>query len=225
MSTSGSTAFSPSTGELVMQAFRRIGVPRVAITSEMLLDARNELNLLGSEWANGGPNLWAVDLVGPVALVQGQRTVALDPSTVDVLDLWLTIPNGPDRTLASIGRSDYASQADKLRQGQPSCFWLDKLTVPVLTLWPVPDGPYTLSFYRSRQIQDASLAGATTPDAPFRFLDALVWCLAERLAFLYASDKLAVVGPRAMSALALARAADTEDAPVVMAPSLAGYFR
>lgn len=224
MSTSGTFGFAPSVGEVILQAYRRIGVRRVAITNEQMLDARMELNLLASEWSNGGPNLWAVDLQGPFTLSPGQATLTLDPATVDVLDLWITV-NGVDRTLASISRTAYAEQAAKSQQGQPSSFWLDKAAPMTLTLWPVPDAPYTLSFFRSRQTQDAVTAGCVAPDTPFRFLDALVWCLADRLAFIYDKSQLAETAPRARQALMDARAEDTEDAPVAFTPALGGYFR
>ena len=226
MSTTGTFGFAPSTGELVMQAFRRIGKSRAELTAEMLFDARQELNLIGSAWANRGPNLWAVDQIA-VPLIAGQAAYAIDPATVDILDARITVPGPADQVLAPISRGDYAAYPNKAQTGRPTVFWLDRLAQPVLTLWPVPDanGPYVLSFFRARQMQDATLGGATTPDVPYRGLDALCWALAENLSYLYAPDRTAIVGAKAQAALAEMRDEDVEDAPMVFAPSLRGYYR
>lgn len=226
MSTSGTFAFAPSTGELILQAFRRIGIARVAITAEQMLDARMELNLMGSAWTNTGPNLWAVDQQ-TAPLIQGTATYALDPATVDILDAWISMPDGTDRIITSVSRSTYVSYAVKTQLGQPTTFWLDRLTSPTLTLWPVPDGngPYILNFMRAHQTQDAVTAGGLQPDVPYRFLDALCWGLAERLAYIYAESKVPLVGVRAQRAIADAQIEDTEDAPVMITPAMGGYFR
>ena len=226
MSTTGTFGFAPSTGELVMQAFRRIGKSRAELTAEMLFDARQELNLIGSAWANRGPNLWAADQQ-TVPLIAGQAAYAIDPATIDILDARITIPGPIDRVITSISRQDYAAYPNKAQVGQPTVFWLDRLAAPVLTLWPAPDanGPYVLSFYRARQMQDAALAGGTTPDVPYRALDALCWALAASLAYLYGRDKVGDTEAKAQRAVAEMRDEDVEDAPLVFAPNLRGYYR
>lgn len=217
--------FSLSNGESILHAFRRIGIARSAVDNDKLVDGRIELGLLASDWVNKGPSLWTVEQVS-TPLSAGVATIALDPSTIDLLDVWLTI-GGVDRPLAPISRSDYAAQANKAQQGAPTAFWFDKIGAPTLTLWPVPDagGPYTLSYFRFRQMADAALPGGQAPDVPFRMLDALIWDLASRLAFIHAPDRLASVAPRAMAAWQAASEHDTEAAPMHIAPSLGSYFR
>ncbi len=231
MATSGTFAFSPSTGEIILQAFRRIGTVRANVSAEMMLDARMELNLMASAWANTGPSLWAIDLQ-TVALVPGVPTISIDPATIDILDAWVTVGT-QDLVIAPINRGTYASYVNKLQLGRPTTFWFDRLISPTVTFWPVPDGAasYVFNFFRARQTQDeiagaglASASGGLTPDAPFRFLDALCWGLSERLAYIYAPDRLATVGAKAQRALAEAQAEDTEDGPIQFTPNISGYF-
>lgn len=225
MSTSGTYAFQPATGEMVMQAFARIGVSRPTITAEHVLNARFEANLMFADWSNSGPNLWTVGLVS-VALVQGQSTYALDASTTDILDAYLN-DTSTDRTVVAISRSEYASYPTKAQQGVPTVYWFNRLTAPTVTLWPVPDsgGPYTLNYYRSRQQQDAGLLAGQTADLPYRWYDAMVWSLAARLAYAYAPDRIGAMESRAQQAYQRAADEDTEDAPMTFTPGLSSYFR
>jgi hypothetical protein len=63
MATSGTYAFNPSLGELVLYAYNLCDVRNTAIAQEHMEAARMSTNLLLANWANRGVNLWAVDLV------------------------------------------------------------------------------------------------------------------------------------------------------------------
>jgi len=63
MATSGTYAFNPSLGELVLYAYNLCEVRNTAIAQEHMEAARMSTNLLLANWANRGVNLWAVDLV------------------------------------------------------------------------------------------------------------------------------------------------------------------
>ena len=56
MTTTGLTAFNPNLNEIVEEAFERCG--RELRSGYDLRTARRSLNLLLSEWANRGINLW-----------------------------------------------------------------------------------------------------------------------------------------------------------------------
>jgi len=62
MATSGTYAFNPSLGELVLYAYNLCDVRNTAIAQEHMEAARMSSNLLLANWANRGVNLWAVDL-------------------------------------------------------------------------------------------------------------------------------------------------------------------
>jgi len=63
MATSGTYAFNPSLGEIVLYAYNLCEVRNTAIAQEHMEAARMSTNLLLANWANRGVNLWAVDLV------------------------------------------------------------------------------------------------------------------------------------------------------------------
>ena len=63
MATSGTYAFNPSLGELVLYAYNLCEVRNTALAQEHMEAARMSTNLLLANWANRGVNLWAVDLV------------------------------------------------------------------------------------------------------------------------------------------------------------------
>lgn len=229
MTTSGTTTFNPSIGELTLYAYGLCGIRRTQIIQEHLQDASLAANLMLAEWNNETPNLWKVDLVS-VPLVQGTATYSVDPSTIMMLDVYIRINSGQtdqsDRIIWPISRTEYASQPNKSSQGLPTTFWFDRLNSPSFTLWMVPDGqgPYTLQYYRVSQIYDASLVGGQTVDLPNRWLPSFAWGLAARLAVTYAPDKAVALMAMADKVLAQAREQDVENVNFYVMPTIGSYF-
>lgn len=59
---SGTTAFAPSLGELIFDAFARCQIRSASLSNEHFFQARLSANILFSEWSNVGmPLLWKVD--------------------------------------------------------------------------------------------------------------------------------------------------------------------
>lgn len=227
MATSGTYLFAPSLGEVVLNAFARIGVRRTEIEQSHLADARIEANLLLARMADSEPNLWTVDLLN-ISLVQGTTTYSVPPETVMILDAFIRYgsPN-TDRSIYPISRSEYATYPEKSLQAFPTVFWFDRLIAPTVTIWPVPDGngPYTLYYYRVRQIQDAEFANAQNIEIPYLWLDAFTAGLSYRLSRIYAPQ---LEGPRKMDAdeaWRLAAGQDVENVNLVFSPGLSSYFR
>ncbi len=76
MATSGTTSFNLDLTELVEEAFERAG-------SEMrsgydLKTARRSLNLMFTEWANRGINMWTIES-GEISLVAGTGHTTYPP--------------------------------------------------------------------------------------------------------------------------------------------------
>lgn len=90
MTTSGSVAFSPSNADIVLTAFRRIGIRASAITNEHMISARMAVNLVQSAWSTMGTNLWRVSLE-QTPLVQGIATYNVPADTTMVLDAYIRI--------------------------------------------------------------------------------------------------------------------------------------
>lgn len=228
MATSNTTNFAPNLGELVIGAFRRCGVHREQLTAQHMADARFEANMLMSEWATKGVNLWQIES-GTIPLVQGTVSYDLPDAMVFLLDVYIrTGLSGPtDRLISPMSRSDYAAIANKFTQGFPTSYWFDRQINTSLKIWPLADadGAYTLLYYYMRQAYDSELANGTQPELPWHFLDCFVWGLAERLASIYAPDKLAYLSPKALAAWKEAIDAGTENVAINIYPSMGGYFR
>lgn len=229
VTTSGTFNFAPNTGLLLQSAYGRLGIRRSALTAEHWQDGQQEANLWLVDAANRGPNLWTVDQIN-TPLTQGNATYAVDPSTVMMLDVNIVYSPGGSpisRVLQSLSRSDYSDIPDKTQQGPPTSFWFNRQIAPTVTMWPTPDGggPYTLSFWRYRQMQDAGLQGGQNVELPYLFLDAFVAGLAYRLAKYYAPALESARKVDSAEAWASAAEQNTEAAPVSIAPQISSFYR
>ena len=225
--TSGTYLFAPSLGEVVLNAFARIGIRRTEIVQTHLVDARMEANLLLAKMADAQPNLWSVDLQA-LPLLQGAPTYTVPAETAMILDAYIRFGSpSTDRSIYPISRSEYSTYPEKDIQAFPTVFWFDRLISPTITLWPVPDGngPYTLYYYRVRQIQDAEYVNGQNIEIPYLWLDAFTSGLAARLARIYAPS---LEGQRKMDAdeaWQLAAKQDTENVYMMFNPGLSSYYR
>lgn len=228
MTSSGTYNFSPSNGELVLAAYERVHVFSPSIRPEHMLVAKRELNFMFSEWSNRGVNLWEV-IRTQTTLVQGTATYSIPSSTIMMLDVSIVLNFGTSsesrRWITPISRSEYMTYANQQVQGPPTVYWFDRLISPTVTFWPVPDGngPYTLDWTGYTQVQDANLPGGETPDAPWRWNDAIVAGLAHRLARVYAPDVEAQREKDAERAWSFAATQDTENVPFKLAPLISAY--
>jgi hypothetical protein len=127
--TSGTTSFNLDLTELVEEAFERAG-------SEMrsgydLRTARRSLNIMFSDWANRGINMWTIEQ-GTIDLVQGQNTYAIPGDTIDLLEHVIRTQanqqsNQADLTITRISVSTYATLPNKLQQARPIQVWFQRL--------------------------------------------------------------------------------------------------
>ena len=228
MTTSGTYNFNPSLGEITLYAFNLCGLRNTSLLQEHMESARMAANMVAASFSNRGVNLWQVDLV-TTPLVQGVSTYAVDPSTVMILDGYVTTGSGTtaiDRIIMPISRSEYASYPNKTQQGWPTTFWFDRLLAPTVTLWPVPDGnEVSFSYYRLRQIQDANFTSGQTVDVPYLWMEAFAYALAFRLALIWSPDKVPMLKPIADEAYNIAAEQNVENAATYISPQIQGYYR
>lgn len=217
--------FSPSIGEIIINAFGRVSVRPTEILSSHLHQAVMELNLLLAKMSGRGPNLWTVDLQS-LPLSQGLATYSLPAETVMITNAYVRTGD-IDRLVFPISQTEYASLSNKSAQGTPNQFWFDRLMSPTVTFYPVPDGngPYTVYYYRTRQIQDGLATNGFQAEVPYLWLDALVAGLAYRLARIYAPQLEQARKMDAEEAWALAAGQDVENVGLYITPGLSGYFR
>ena len=228
MSTSGTYTFNPSLGELTIYAYQLLGVRPTALRQEHMDSARLATNMMFTRWSNQGVNLWQVELV-QTTLTAGISTYSVDPSVVVILDAFIrTVTTGgvTDRIIMPISRTEYASYPNKGQQGFPTVFWFDRLLSPTVTLWPLPDGSQTyLNYYAVKRIQDANMNGTQELDIPPIWLEAMAYGLAQRLAVIWAPDKVAPMKTMADEAYQIAADQNVETASQYISPQISGYWR
>ena len=186
MATSGTTSFNISIDEIVEEAYERIGI-RINSGYD-IKSARRSLNILFSEWGNRGVHLWKVEL-DQVALVQGQANYTVNTDVSDILEAYISSTSGTpgtttnDLSLSKIDRSTYAALPNKGTQGQPSQYYVDRQTTPVIYLYQTPDlSTYTyLKYYVIKRIEDSG-AYTNTADVAYRFIPCMCAGLAYYLA-------------------------------------------
>lgn len=218
--------FFPSTGEIGLTAFGRIGIKRPAVTASHMAELRNAANFLLSEWSNQTPNLWEVGLIS-TALTAGTASYTVTSQTVMILDMYISYGTpSTDRLIFPISRSEYAAYPDKTTQGTPTVFWFDRLIAPTFTLWPVPDSAftYTANYYSVRQTYDANLGSAQNPEIPYRFLEAFTAGIAWKLSEIYAPQLTAEKFAMYDRAWKIAATQDVENVAMYITPGIGGYF-
>jgi hypothetical protein len=226
MTTSGTYAFNPGLGEIVLYSYMNLGIRPTALLQEHMDTARMATNMMLSRWSNQGVNLWAVDLI-TTPLVEGQSTYAVEPNTVMILDAYTTTDQGIDRVIMPISRTEYASYPNKSQQGFVTSFWYDRLISPTITLWPVPDGTSStiLKYYRVRQIQDANLQNNENVEVPYLWLEAFADGLTYRLARIWNPAMAVALKGQADESYNIAANQNVENVGTYISPMLGGYFR
>jgi hypothetical protein len=121
VTTSGTTAFNLDLSEIVEEAFERCGAE--LRTGYDMRTARRSLNIMFTDWANRGINMWTIEQ-GSFTLTQGLNTYALPVDTVDLLEHVIrtnanSTSNQSDLTITRISISTYATLPNKLTQARP----------------------------------------------------------------------------------------------------------
>jgi len=228
MTTSGTTNFNPSLGEMTIYAFNLCGVRGTALLQEHMESARMAANMLLTTWSSRGVNLWRVDLQ-TVPLVAGQGTYSVPTNNVVMLDTYISTTTGSqtiDRIILPVSRTEYSAFPNKQQQGFPTVFWQDRLINGTVTLWPVPDGTQTaLKYYEVVQIEDAGFTNSQTVNVPSYFLEAMAYGLAYRLAITWAPERALMLKQLADESYQIAADQNIESSDVFLSPMTSAYFR
>ena len=178
MALSGSTNFEPNVTEFIEEAYERCGLE--LRTGYDLKTAIRSVNLMLAEWANRGLNQWTIEQ-GTETVVEGQNDYPLNANIIDVLDVVVrrTVNNVPtDISISRVSRSEFINIPNKTTKAKPSQFFFDKLSTPVLKVWPAPENSTdVLVFNKIVRMDDADKA-TNTMDMPFRFYPCFVAGLA-----------------------------------------------
>jgi|TARA_A100001388_G_C28636852_1_gene435080 hypothetical protein len=179
MATSNSTDFEPNVAEFVEEAFERCGLE--LRTGYDLKTARRSINLMLAEWANRGLNQWTIEQATQT-VTEGTTDYSLNSNVIDILDVVLrrTInQTQTDISMNRISRSEYINIPNKTTKARPSQFFLDKLSIPTLKVWPAPENSTDILVFNKIVRMDDADKPTNTMDMPFRFYP----CFAAGLAY------------------------------------------
>ena len=187
MTTSGTQNFTLDIADIVEDAYERIG-------SELrsgydFRTARRSLDLLLLEWQNRGLNLWTIKNASET-LVAGTGSFSPTAEKLDIIEGLLRTDAGDatkqtDLTMTRVSVSHYAHQTNKLTQGRPINYWVERSDSGItVNFWPVPDSnaTYVFNYYYMERIEDTGKPASNTIDIPTRHIPALTAGLAYYLA-------------------------------------------
>lgn len=191
MATSGTKTFELDVADYIEEAFERCGIE--VRTGYDQRTARRSLNLLLAEWANRGLNQWTIkeDIIN---VGVASETYPLNAYDIDIISAVVRFTNNAgtsnqtDLTLDRVSREYYLNIPNKLTQGRPVQYFVDRQITPVLYLWPKPNTDYYIVVNKLVRMDDAA-AGVNTMQVPFRFYPCLAAGLAYYLSLKKAPDR------------------------------------
>ena len=204
MAYSGTRTFNLTIEEIIEEAFERCGLE--VRSGYDLRTARRSLNLMFSEWANRGLNLWTIDYATQT-MTAGTNYYAVDQKVFDIIDAVITTTtnattnlegdtNTTDVNINKISRTEYMNLSRKEESSsgdaRPTQYCLINGQVTVggststgrpendmtLFLYPSPDKAYIFKYFYIARIEDAG-SYTNNADVPFYFLP----CLTAGLAY------------------------------------------
>ena len=209
MATSGSADFDLDVADIIEEAYERCGLE--VRTGYDAKTARRSLNIMFSEWANRGINLWTVRQA-TLTLTSGTATYSsangLASPMTDILEVAIR-RSGTDYEVDRISRGEYLNVPNKDTTGRPSQFYFNRQVSPEVTLWPTPENSTDqLVYYYITRIEDADTM-KNTADVPFRFLPCMVAGLAYYLSLKKAPERVQLL--KAVYEEEFQRAADEDE--------------
>jgi len=221
MTTSGTSTFNLEFDEIIEEAYERCGIE--TRTGFEMRTGRRSLNLMFLDWANRGLNLWTIEQRS-VALVAGTAQYDLPADTVNILSAVVRTGSGTaqqDITLDRISQNEYLHVPDKLTQGRPSQYFLQRTSTPVLFIYPAVDSSqtYTFQYYAVRQIQEVGQY-TNTADVVFRFIPAVAAGLAYYLSLKKAPERTTMLKQLYEEEFSRAAMEDRDTASVYLTPEI-----
>lgn len=189
MATSGSTDFTLTTHDLIIEARKKIGIHETEepLQADQLTMGKKTLNSMLKSWQVGGVSM-SQYTEGTLTLVQSQSSYSFasggDFATVpfDMVDVRIT-RNGSDLPMMELSREEYYAIPRKAQEGYPTQWFYDRQrNSGTMYVWPTPDATAgTLKFTYVRKIEDMD-SNEDDLDLPQEWFEAVIYGLADRLA-------------------------------------------
>jgi hypothetical protein len=227
MALSGTKTFELDVADYIEEAFERCGIE--VRTGYDQRTARRSLNLMLADWANRGLNQWTIERETITVDPTGGVDYTMSGSTIDILTAIVRNADGvgtsrqADLTLDRVSREYYLNIPNKLTEGRPVQFFLDRQITPVLYVWPKPNTTYYIVVDKLVRMDDAS-AGANTMQLPFRFYPCLAAGLAYYISIKKAPDRVQILKAIYEEEFERAASEDRDRAPARLSPSQ-NYYR
>jgi len=183
---------------------------------------RRSLAYVLREFSNDGYNLYAIQPL-TLPLVAGTTTYALPADCIDVSDVVLRANANTtqqlDTTVTRVGLADYHGYTNKLAQGRPTQYTVERRTTSSITFYLCPNQAYTAILWYMQYVVEPD-AGEAVPSVPDRFVPALISGLAYHLALKRPglADRLAILQPEYMRQWQLAKDEDRDKADFFVLP-------
>jgi hypothetical protein len=179
--------FNVTRTEIIERAYRIIGKLSVGdtLSAEMLSQAIIALNSMVKSWQSKHVFLWTVRefTQSLSAGIASYSLAASDPPIYAIDRAYLRIDN-MDRSVDVASWRQYVDIVRKDAPGDPSVVALNSQLVPTMYVWPVPTQTRTLYYTGVVKLKDFDTAGGN-PDFPVRYVEALTFGLAHKLACEY----------------------------------------
>ena len=187
MATSGTYTFNLDLSDIMEEAYDLCGSE--LRTGYDYRSAKRALNLVFLEWQNKGLNLWLIEQASQT-LTAGTSSYVAESSAIEIVDAFIRTNSGDvssqfDQTITRTSRTSYDHQSNKLTQGKPTQFYVDKgVSSITIVLWATPDDAetYTLVYDYIQRVEDAGDVASNNADVPARYLPCLTYALAYNLA-------------------------------------------
>ena len=184
-----STTYSLNAGQVITQAFRKIGClqPPYTPSDDQLSVGILNLNFMLKGFQTDGVNLFRqtqIQMIIPAGVGFAGTPFQLTPLILTLEDARLVVqpqPNLYERPLGIYSYEDYMLLPNKMQKSQPSVICFDRQTTTSnIYIWPLTQNGCTINATVARTINDV-LTVNDTLDIPIEWTEGVIWCLADRL--------------------------------------------
>ncbi len=170
-----------------------------------------------------GVTTW-FDILTPIQ-ARAYRIRVIGGETLDIQEIYFN-NNVYDLPISEVSRYEYFTYPNKQLQGRPSVYYVNRLIVPVLYIWPVPDSNYNcIQVSYKEMIQDAGNY-TNNLQIPARFYSALTLGLSWKLAIKFNPQVAAMFKADYEQAFNIASVEDSENVAIsIMGDTTYGYGR
>lgn len=187
MPTSGNSNYTYNRDQIITAALRKLGVVAQGESPSTVQknEASEALNLMVKAFIAEGMPLWKIAEY-TLTLVADQSSYTVSTRLLKVTQAFRTQNTDLDIPLRIITRDEYNRMGNKTSTGYPIAVYHDpRLSSSIVKIYPTPDtgaastNTVKLTYQAAFEDFDAS---TDEPDFPQEWYEALVYCLADRLA-------------------------------------------